>query len=315
MRYTISIPAYKSTFLNECIDSVLCQTYNDFELIILNDASPENIDDIISKYNDSRIRYYKNKFNVGAVDVVDNWNKCLEYAKGNYIICMGDDDKLAPNCLEEYNKLIDKYPNLDIYHARTLMIDENSNICDIQEDRPDFESVYSLIWHRTFKNRIQFIGDFLYRVVSLRNVGGFYKIPLAWESDYISSFVAASTFGIANLHEPTFYYRRNSQSITNSNTTRLKMEDTLKYKEWLYLFLEKEPINEIDKYYRILLKKDAGNRILHNEIFMISYDLSISYMKGFIYWIKRIKRFNISYQQFFYSCILGIGMKMRKGKI
>src|SRR5574344_1437663 len=104
MKYSITIPSYKSTFLNECIDSVLCQTYNDFELIILNDASPENIDDIISKYEDPRIRYYKNKINVGAVNVVDNWNKCLEYAKGNYIICMGDDDKLAPNCLEEYNK-------------------------------------------------------------------------------------------------------------------------------------------------------------------------------------------------------------------
>ena len=157
MKYSITIPAYKSTFLKECIDSILNQTFSDFELIILNDASPEPIEEIVDQYDDKRIHYYRNEKNVGAIDVVDNWNKLLKLAQGEYIICMGDDDMLANNCLEEYNHLIEKYPGLDVYHARTMMIDEKSEFCNFQEARPEFESVYSMIWHRTFKNRIQFI--------------------------------------------------------------------------------------------------------------------------------------------------------------
>jgi glycosyltransferase involved in cell wall biosynthesis len=195
MKYTISIPTYKASFLKECIDSILVQSYSNFELVILNDDSPENIDTIISAYDDKRIRYYKNEKNVGAVNVVNNWNKLLEYAQGDYLLCMGDDDKLLPNCLEEYNKLIEQYPRLDVYHARTLMIDENSSICGIQEERPEYESVYSMIWHTLYKNRLQFIGDFLYRTSALRKNGGFYALPLAWESDYITSFIAAKATG------------------------------------------------------------------------------------------------------------------------
>ena len=92
--FTIGIPAYKSTFLKECIDSILAQDYSNFELIIVNDASPEDIDSIVSSYNDKRIRYYKNERNFGAEHVVDNWNKCLAYATGDYFVLMGDDDKM-----------------------------------------------------------------------------------------------------------------------------------------------------------------------------------------------------------------------------
>ncbi|MGS3108146.1 glycosyltransferase, partial [Escherichia coli] len=88
------------------IDSILSQTFKDFELIIVNDASPENLDSIISSYDDTRIRYYKNDKNCGAENVIDNWNKCLSFANGDYFILMGDDDKLDEDYLSEFNKII-----------------------------------------------------------------------------------------------------------------------------------------------------------------------------------------------------------------
>src|SRR5690606_28530398 len=111
MKFSIGIPAFKARFLKECIDSILSQTFSDFELIIVNDASPENIDDIVKNYSDSRIRYYVNEKNFGAEQVVDNWNKCLSYALGDYFVLMGDDDLMMPNYLYEFSKLIDRYPN------------------------------------------------------------------------------------------------------------------------------------------------------------------------------------------------------------
>ena len=56
MRYSIGIPAYKGKFLFKCIESILKQDYADFELIIVNDASPEDLYSIVRQFDDPRIR-------------------------------------------------------------------------------------------------------------------------------------------------------------------------------------------------------------------------------------------------------------------
>ena len=61
MKFSVTIPAYKARFLKECIESILAQTYKDFELIIVNDASPEDLTSIVKSFNDPRIRYYINE--------------------------------------------------------------------------------------------------------------------------------------------------------------------------------------------------------------------------------------------------------------
>jgi glycosyltransferase involved in cell wall biosynthesis len=91
--FSIGIPAFKAKYLNECIDSILRQTYANFELIIVNDASPEDLETIVKSFTDSRIKYYCNDKNFGAEHVVDNWNKCLSIATGDFFVLMGDDDK------------------------------------------------------------------------------------------------------------------------------------------------------------------------------------------------------------------------------
>lgn len=61
MKFSITIPAYKTAYLKECIESILAQTYTNFELIIVNDASPEDLTSIVHSFDDSRIRYYINE--------------------------------------------------------------------------------------------------------------------------------------------------------------------------------------------------------------------------------------------------------------
>ena len=79
--FSIIIPVYKPQFLKECIDSILAQTYRNFELILVNDGSPYDIDSIVGQYQDSRIEYHKREKGYGAVRLVDNWNDCLKYVK------------------------------------------------------------------------------------------------------------------------------------------------------------------------------------------------------------------------------------------
>lgn len=261
MKFSITIPAYKSKFLKECIDSCLAQTYDDYEVIIVNDHSPEDLDSIVNQYNDSRIRYYVNDKNCGAVNVVDNWNKCLEYAKGDYIICMGDDDRLLPCCLEEYAKLIEKYPGLSVYHAWTQLITENSDILTFQEQRPEYESAYAFLWHRWTFRHWQYIGDFLYDTKHLREHEGFFKLPLAWGSDDITAFRAALDGGIANTQVPCFQYRVNSQTISSTGSSRLKLKANELAQQWYEeelkkIFQTNKFETETDKiFFDLLIKK------------------------------------------------------------
>jgi glycosyltransferase involved in cell wall biosynthesis len=171
MKFSIGIPAFKAMFLKECINNILAQTYNDFEIIIVNDASPENIDEIILHFAQDKIRYFKNEKNFGAEHVVDNWNTCLGNSTGDYFILMGDDDIMEKNYLEEFVNLINKYPNLDVYHCRSKIIDDKSSIISITPSWPEYESVYENIWHRIKLLRIQYISDFVFRSEALKNAG------------------------------------------------------------------------------------------------------------------------------------------------
>lgn len=231
-KFSITIPAYKARFLREAIESCLAQTYENFELIIVDDASPEDLESIVNKFIDPRIRYYRNERNCGAIDVVDNWNICLSYCTGDYVICMGDDDKLMPCCLEKYKNLIEKKPGLWVYHTRTEIINQEGEVIRTQETRPEYESALSLLFRRIVTGCNQFIGDFLFDATKLKEQGGYYKLPLAWASDDITVFRAASHSGIANTQHIGFQYRANADSITSCGNSLIKLKDKVIEENW-----------------------------------------------------------------------------------
>lgn len=110
-KVSVLIPTYNSAhFLDEAIQSVLDQTYTDFELIIVDNCSTDNSEQVIAKYlTDKRVTYHKNKTNIG---LVGNFNKCLEYAQGEYIKYLCSDDKFHPELLRKYVAIMDQYPNV-----------------------------------------------------------------------------------------------------------------------------------------------------------------------------------------------------------
>jgi glycosyltransferase involved in cell wall biosynthesis len=107
------IPTFNyAHFLDDTIRSVLSQTFSDWELIIVDNASIDNTDEVVSRYlTDRRIKYYKNDTNLG---LVGNWNKCLSYASGEFLKFLCADDKFRPTLLEKYVALMDQYPALSM---------------------------------------------------------------------------------------------------------------------------------------------------------------------------------------------------------
>lgn len=299
--FSVTIPAYKDRYLKETIDSVLAQTYQNYEIVIVNDASPYNLDGIVNQYKDPRIRYFKNKKNCGAKNVVDNWNICLGHATGEFVMCIGDDDKLTPRCLQDFVVLIKKYPNLDLYHARSEIIDDNSNFVCLLEKRPEWESVYSLMYNP----RNTHLGDWLFRTETLRKNGGFYKLPYGWQSDDITAFIAAANHGVANTQEVGFQYRGNGLSISHDLTC---IEDKINAVhhaiKWRANFVTgKVPNNAKDKELANLIKRHAKDHGYNAIDDMVEFDIRKNYWKRSWFWLINRNKYGISFNRYL-CCVL-----------
>lgn len=107
------MPTYnvRHEYLREAIDSILAQTFTDFELIICDDCSPEGApDEVIASYSDPRIRYIKNEENLG---ISANTNKMIDLARGEYIAQMDNDDIAMPQRLEKTCAYLDEHTDVD----------------------------------------------------------------------------------------------------------------------------------------------------------------------------------------------------------
>lgn len=111
-KVSILFPVYKTApYLREAVDSMLSQSFTDFELIVLNDFSPDNAEEIMDTYNDPRIVRYKGERNVGLGNVL---NVGISMARGEYIARMDSDDISLPERLHYQVAFLDSHPEYDL---------------------------------------------------------------------------------------------------------------------------------------------------------------------------------------------------------
>ena len=111
-RVSILMPVYKTApFLKEAMDSMLVQTFENFELIVLNDGSPDNVEEILDLYIDKRIVRYKSEQNIGLANIL---NIGIEMARGEYIARMDSDDISLPARLQTEVDYLDSHPYIDL---------------------------------------------------------------------------------------------------------------------------------------------------------------------------------------------------------
>ena len=104
------MPAYNAEkYINEAIDSILAQTFTDFEFIIIDDGSTDSTCAIVESYSDSRIRFFKNEHNLGVAATL---NRGLDLARGEYIARMDADDISLPTRFEKQAAYMDSHPDV-----------------------------------------------------------------------------------------------------------------------------------------------------------------------------------------------------------
>jgi glycosyltransferase involved in cell wall biosynthesis len=121
---TIAIPNYnQGCFLDESIASALAQTFKDFEVVVVDNASTDDSREVISRWveKDARVKPFFHDQHTAIP--IDNWNRCLEHAQGRYINFLHADDRLTPTYLEKCLEVYDLRPDLGYVYSEKEIID------------------------------------------------------------------------------------------------------------------------------------------------------------------------------------------------
>lgn len=141
---SICIPTFNGEqYLDDCLQSILAQEFENFEVLIVDDHSTDETIPIIQSYiaQDKRIRLEKNPFNLG---LVGNWNRCLELAQGEWIKFVFQDDLIEPDCLKTF--LAARHPNCPIIYCRRNFIFEAGVSTQVQRDYTNYLSIVNQVF-------------------------------------------------------------------------------------------------------------------------------------------------------------------------
>jgi glycosyltransferase involved in cell wall biosynthesis len=122
-KVSVTIPTYnRVSYLSQAIESVLAQSFSDFELIVCDNASTDATPLLVEQYADSRIRYVRHSGNLG---MADNWRAALATAAGQYVAFLGDDDWWSPDFLARLTPPLERYPEVDVSFADHWIVDHD----------------------------------------------------------------------------------------------------------------------------------------------------------------------------------------------
>jgi glycosyltransferase involved in cell wall biosynthesis len=186
---SICIPTYRgAALIGETIESALAQSFTDFELLVFDDASPDETAQVVARYRDARLRYERSEHNAG---VEANWNRCLRSARGRYFKLLPHDDLIAPDCLARQVAVLeaDHAERLALVFCARRIIDSRSRALMTRRYRgrggviPARTAVRNCI--RSGANLLGEPGGVLFRTALARRVGAFdASLRLVTDLDY-----------------------------------------------------------------------------------------------------------------------------------
>jgi glycosyltransferase involved in cell wall biosynthesis len=139
-RVSIGLAVYNGErFLKQTLDSIVAQTFEDFELVVSDNASSDSTEEICKGYaaRDSRIKYSRNSVNIGANH---NFNRAFQLSSGQYFRWSAADDLFEPTSLEVCVNVLDEHPEVALCYPKTVLIDAHGNKLRSYEDNLDLRS-------------------------------------------------------------------------------------------------------------------------------------------------------------------------------
>lgn len=220
LKVSVCIPTYnRAHYLTYSINSVLKQTYTNFELIICDDGSTDNTSDVVSQFNDSRIRYIQHPNNIGRSR---NMRSGFDVSCGIFFIKFDDDDALTPEFLEKTIAVLEAEPNVDFVCTNHWIINQKServesatreNSAKWKKDQLK-EGIIPDLMRQTFQYQSLQVGSTLFRRACLEEIN--YMRPEADGCEDFDLLVRLALAGKQGYFLPEFLmeYRLHGQQTS-----------------------------------------------------------------------------------------------------
>ena len=205
---SVIIPCYnRGNYLGKAIDSVLAQSYKNFEIVIVDNGSSDNSIEVAETYAKKykNITLIKNKINIIAFSL----NKGLKAAKGKYYAQLDSDDEYAPDCLKNMVEFLESHPKSCVAVSYYQLIDEKSNIL------PELGTIDHLEYDRNNIMRVGGAGALrvYHREIILKEFNGFdVKDFGQFGEDYDLNLRISEKYDIGRVHAVCYYYRRHANN-------------------------------------------------------------------------------------------------------
>ena len=276
---SVIMPAYNhEKYIGEAIESVINQSYTDFEFIIINDDSTDNTEKVIKGFSDKRISYFSQS-NKGAAHTI---NRGLSLSKGKYISIINSDDVYHKNRLET---LIENAENKDLLFlfTNTALINEHSDIITDKENKElidgknklvnRYRNINSLV-HTLLLGNISFsTSNFFFNRSILNSVKKFNYYRYTHDYDFILRTLHHYAEQSAFLDQYEYlFYRVHGENTINESRWNLQLEVLGVILKNLYFLLSdnknREFIFELEKQYSDYFKNDRNDK--HDLVYLIN---------------------------------------------
>lgn len=229
-RVSVLIPTYNyAGYLAEAIESVLSQSYTDFELVIIDDHSSDRTAEIVSKYaqKDKRISFRTNPRNIG---MVENWNLCLEQAGGEYVKYLFADDLLCSrDAIRLMVEALDNDPAVSLVASARRIIDSQGRTTAILAHFPDSECIDGRrVICRCLRHQKNLIGEPTAVMFRKRLSAEGFNPRFRHIVDLEFWFRLLEKGGLAYINRPIAAFRRHDvqQTMLNRRNAPLILDDT-----------------------------------------------------------------------------------------
>lgn len=208
-KVTVLMSVYNGRrYLSQAIESILNQTWHDFEFLIINDGSTDNSREIIKSFDDPRIRLVDNSENIG---LVSSLNRGLELAQGELIARQDADDLSYSDRLNKQVRFLERHPEIILLGTSVKTIDESGRPHPVKWEVPT--GLAAIRWHLMFENAFVHTST-MYRRNIVRDIFGGYDTTFARAQDYELWSRIARKYPVENLASVLVAHRFLYPSIT-----------------------------------------------------------------------------------------------------
>ena len=284
VKVSVCLAVYKTKpeYLKECIESILNQTFTDFEFLIVDDCPEDKeCEKIIKSYADNRIKYYRNEKNLG---ISRTRNKLLDLATGEYIAVMDHDDISLPTRLEKEVAYLDEHPEIGVVSSRVDCFPTGNKLYFPAEDieiKKLLTDICALVHPAS-----------MIRKSVLDNNNIFYEEDFTPSEDYCLWLRLIEFTQFHNIQEVLLKYREHENNTSKSQQNRM-IKATEKLHNWVrnrYFSLYQSYMQDRTKVFKISVFKIPFFKIISKinriEIYLFSIIPVIIIKRKILAWPK-----------------------------